>query len=91
MTRKHLERVLTMVEPENDIGGLNERLSGVETRLSDIVARLNDIAVHINHIESGIDNILNSGNPLTQATAVTVDDEPPSVENDVKPVKQHDE
>ena len=80
-----------MAEPENDIGGINERLSGIETRLSDIVARLNDIAVHINHIESGIDNILNRGNPLTQATAVTVDDEPPSIENDVKPVKQHDE
>ena len=42
-----------MAEPENDIGGINERLSGIETRLSDIVARLNDIAVHINHIESG--------------------------------------
>ena len=80
-----------MVEPENDNGGINERLSGIETRLSDIVARLNDIAVHINHIESGIDNILNRGNPLMQATAVTVDDEPPSIENDAKPVKQHDE
>jgi hypothetical protein len=68
-----------MVEPENDISGTNERLSGIETRLSDIVARLNDIAVHINHIESGIDNILNRGNPLTQATAGTVDDEPPSI------------
>jgi archaellum component FlaC len=80
-----------MVEPENDIGGLNEHLSGIETRLSDIVARLNDIAVHINHIESGIDSILNRGNPLTRATAVTVDDELPSIENDVKQVKQHDE
>jgi hypothetical protein len=74
-----------MAEPENDIGGINERLSGIETRLSDIVARLNDIAVHINHIESGIDN-LNRGNPLTQATSVTVDDEPPSIEKDVRPV-----
>ena len=89
--RERLERVLTMVEPENDIGGITERLSGIETRLSDIVARLNDIAVHINHIESGIDNILNRGNPLMQATAVTVDDEPPSIENDVRSVQQHDE
>jgi hypothetical protein len=55
------------------------------------VARLNDIAVHINHFESGIDNILNRGNHLTQATAVTVDDERPSIENDVKTVQQHDE
>jgi hypothetical protein len=44
------------------------------------VARLNDIAVHINHIESGIDNVLNRGNPFTPAT---VDDELLSIENDV--------
>jgi hypothetical protein len=73
-----------MIEPD---GGINERLTGIETRLSDIVARLNDIAVHINHIESGIDNVLNRG-PFTPAT---VDDEPLSIENDVKPVQQHEE
>jgi DNA repair exonuclease SbcCD ATPase subunit len=82
---KALERILTMIEPD---GGINERLTGIETRLSDIVARLNDIAVHINHIESGIDNVLNRGNPFTPAT---VDDEPLSIENDVKPVQQHEE
>jgi archaellum component FlaC len=85
---KALERILTMIEPENDIGGISDRLSGIETRLSDIVARLNDIAVHINHIESGIDNVLNRGNPFTPAT---VDDELLSIENDVKPVQQHEE
>ena len=79
-----------MIEPENDSGGINERLKGIETRLSDLVARLNDIAVHINHIESGIDNILNRGNPLTQEIVATVDDDSSSTENDVKPVQQHE-
>jgi hypothetical protein len=80
-----------MADPENDNVGTNERLSDIETRLTDIVARLNDIAVHINHIETGIDNILNRENSLTQATGVTIDDAPLSIENDVKPVEQHNE
>jgi hypothetical protein len=80
-----------MVDPENDNVGTNDRLSDIEKRLTDIVARLNDIAVHINHIESGIDNILNRGNSPTQATGVTIEGVSPSIENDVKPVKQHDQ
>ena len=63
-----------MVEPENNIVLINERLGDLATHLADIVARLNDMAVHINHIETGIDNILNRNNSLKEASGLTIDD-----------------
>ena len=78
------------MEQPNDNVGIDDRLNAIETRLTDIVARLNDIAVHINHIESGIDNILNRGNSLTEANGVTIEGVSLSVEDDVKPGNQRD-